>query len=613
MSRNFFFVSVLVLLALAVSVTSANAGSPMGTSFAFQGKIRSTYTGYCDMTFSLWDASSGGSQVGTTIARNRQLLTSGAFSTALDFGPGAILREERWVEVRARCPSSLTGLFINYGRTKLEAVPYALVALDATNALDADLLDGAHGSYYLNAGNINAGSLGTGYYSAYSDLDAEGYLANAPGDLALNNGSLQASLNTDLLDGFHAGNSSGLIPISNGSRNFDLNADIFDGQHGSFYLNASNITTGTLGSSFYSAIEDLSAEGWLTNEYNSLARNNGILQSSLNADQFEGWHGSYYLDASHTNAGMLGSDFFSAHDDLGNEGYLDNGTGDLAQNNTILQVTLNADLLDGVSNGYVSADVLDGFHAGNSSGQIPLSNDTLNTNLNADLLDGQDGSYYQNASHLNAGTVNNNYFSAYSDLGAEGYLGNAANDVAFNNGVPQATLNADLLDGAHAGAFSPADHNHDAAYVNEGQADSITSGMIVNGAVVFADWASNGCSSGQIPQWNGSAWICANNSADADTLDGQHASTFWQVGGNAVGLDSIIGTLDDYSLDIRVNNSRILRLEPNATSPNIIGGYSGNWITAGVSGAFIGGGGTSGVNNRVTDDCWRRHQHPGGG
>ena len=51
-----------------------------------------------------------------------------------------------------------------------------------------------------------------------------------------------------------------------------------------------------------------------------------------------------------------------------------------------------------------------------------------------------------------------------------------------------------------------------------------------------------------------------------------------------------------------MNNSRVLRLEPNSTSPNFIAGYSGNSVTAGVFGATIGGGGTSSVGiNRVTD------------
>ncbi len=43
-------------------------------------------------------------------------------------------------------------------------------------AFDSDMLDGQHGFYYQDAGNINAGNLGNGYFSAYSDLTDEGYL-----------------------------------------------------------------------------------------------------------------------------------------------------------------------------------------------------------------------------------------------------------------------------------------------------------------------------------------------------------------------------------------------------------------------------------------------------
>jgi hypothetical protein len=45
-----------------------------------------------------------------------------------------------------------------------------------------------------------------------------------------------------------------------------------------------------------------------------------------------------------------------------------------------------------------------------------------------------------------------------------------------------------------------------------------------------------------------------------------------------------------------------LYTQQDAISPNIIGGYSGNWVTSGVHGATIGGGGGSVDINRVTDN-----------
>ena len=54
------------------------------------------------------------------------------------------------------------------------------------------------------------------------------------------------------------------------------------------------------------------------------------------------------------------------------------------------------------------------------------------------------------------------------------------------------------------------------------------------------------------------------------------------------------------SLELRTTAGRVLRLENNATSPNLIGGYSGNTVSGGAYGATIGGGGESGLVNSVT-------------
>ena len=82
-----------------------------------------------------------------------------------------------------------------------------------------------------------------------------------------------------------------------------------------------------------------------------------------------------------------------------------------------------------------------------------------------------------------------------------------------------------------------------------------------------------------------------------------------QVEGHGIdGSSYWLGTTADQALELRVNGQRALRLEPNGTeTPNVIGGYSGNWVTSGVEAATIGGGGSDplkpgpAVPNRVTD------------
>jgi len=167
----------------------------------------------------------------------------------------------------------------------------------------------------------------------------------------------------------------------------------------------------------------------------------------------------------------------------------------------------------------LNSDRVDGYHAGNSSGQVAVSNKTVCSNLNADMvdgqhassflgpgsdygrpgvssvlyesttalvnkylgrtatatnadrLDGQHGSYYQSASNINSGTLNNAHFSARSDLSSEGYLGNASGDIAQNNGTLQVNLNADMVDGLHASGFASSAHDHDTRYYTESESD----------------------------------------------------------------------------------------------------------------------------------------------
>jgi hypothetical protein len=101
-----------------------------------------------------------------------------------------------------------------------------------------------------------------------------------------------------------------------------------------------------------------------------------------------------------------------------------------------------------------------------------------------------------------------------------------------------------------------------------------------------------GCSTNQLAQWTGTAWGCAANPA----------STAWQLTGNA-GTDPVldyVGTSDNQPLNLDANGQRALQLQPESTSPNLIGGWMGNSVTSGAVGAVIGGGGASAQANTVS-------------
>ena len=67
-------------------------------------------------------------------------------------------------------------------------------------------------------------------------------------------------------------------------------------------------------------------------------------------------------------------------------------------------------------------------------------------------------------------------------------------------------------------------------------------------------------------------------------------------GGNAFATTAVLGTTDNQPLDIRVNGIRVMRYEPNATSPNIVGGHPNNSASAMYSGQTVSGGGEAGGN-----------------
>jgi len=70
----------------------------------------------------------------------------------------------------------------------------------------------------------------------------------------------------------------------------------------------------------------------------------------------------------------------------------------------------------------------------------------------------------------------------------------------------------------------------------------------------------------------------------------------WTVGGNAGTIpgNDFLGTSDNTAFEIQVNKQRAIRIEPNASSPNIVSGHSSNSVgAAGNYGATVSGGGSA--------------------
>ncbi|MBI3852845.1 MAG: hypothetical protein HY298_21530 [Verrucomicrobia bacterium] len=100
------------------------------------------------------------------------------------------------------------------------------------------------------------------------------------------------------------------------------------------------------------------------------------------------------------------------------------------------------------------------------------------------------------------------------------------------------------------------------------------------------------------------------NNVNAAMLGGLTASSFWKLNGNSGTTPgtSFLGTTDNQPLELKVNSTRALRIEPNTNgAPNLIGGAMVNSVGSNAVGATIGGGGAgdyfgSPATNRVTAD-----------
>jgi hypothetical protein len=103
------FVTAAVLTASAALASA----QPVGTSFTYQGRLTDAgnpASGTYDLELALFDAATGGAQVGSTLTRDEVVVTDGLFTVSLDFG-AVFAGSKRWLELRVRAGAS-TGAYV---------------------------------------------------------------------------------------------------------------------------------------------------------------------------------------------------------------------------------------------------------------------------------------------------------------------------------------------------------------------------------------------------------------------------------------------------------------------------------------------------------------------
>ncbi|MBI5384977.1 MAG: hypothetical protein HZA90_09865 [Verrucomicrobia bacterium] len=200
-------------------------------------------------------------------------------------------------------------------------------------------------------------------------------------------------------------------------------------------------------------------------------------------------------------------------------------------------------------------------------------------------------------------------FKLYDALGGAAQVGGTVS----TNALPVTGGNFAVTLGFGAGAFSGADRWLEIAVRTNGSGTFTTLSprqritptpyaIRAADAAVAAGVAAGAVGSAALQAGSVDASKIADGAISLADLSGTVASnTFWRLSGNlgTTAGTHFIGTRDNQAVEVKVNDQRALRLEPNATSPNLVGGYSGNVVSNGVAGAVIGGGGFAANENRV--------------
>lgn len=136
---------------------------------------------------------------------------------------------------------------------------------------------------------------------------------------------------------------------------------------------------------------------------------------------------------------------------------------------------------------------------------------------------------------------------------------------------------------------------YDSRFINEGQANSVTSSMITNGTIQFGDIGQNGAGTNQVMKWNGSAWTAQNDESEGNTgwVDyGTYVRLKTSTDRVGIGTGSpsakleVAGTVYSTSGGFKF---------PDGTVQTSAASGGGGDITSVTAGSGLGGGGSSGA------------------
>jgi hypothetical protein len=186
MKRN---VATLTLV-LALAATNGLAQEPVGTVFTYQGQLKqngSPVTGSAEFIFTLWDAPTGGNQIGQTVQTgDAHPVVDGLFTVELDFNPPTEWIFDGtafWLEVQVDYPAGSGSWETLSPRQRITATPFASFSTLSTAVpwvgildMPAGFADGVDdigdGSFWSLTGNAGT-TPGTNFLGTTDDTPLE--------------------------------------------------------------------------------------------------------------------------------------------------------------------------------------------------------------------------------------------------------------------------------------------------------------------------------------------------------------------------------------------------------------------------------------------------------
>jgi hypothetical protein len=152
-------------LGAVLALALAASASAQPTAFTYQGRLKNgaqPAAGLHDFRFRLWDAASGGAQLGTTQCVNNVPVAEGLFTAPIDFGPQFATTSPRFLEIEVRADigldcATIGGFVVLAPRQALTPAP---VAGHAGSAFSLAASDGAPTNAVIvdSAGNVGIGT-----------------------------------------------------------------------------------------------------------------------------------------------------------------------------------------------------------------------------------------------------------------------------------------------------------------------------------------------------------------------------------------------------------------------------------------------------------------------